>query len=118
LLSLFRRCDSRTLNLSPFCTLSSPSPDTRLKWLPTVNSIYGAVSPAYLSGLAGPLRREYPTHRMEEDEILKHLTKVMIHRQTNQMYPSQGDPMYNAYERDLAVVNIFFGDSTVFGEYK
>ena len=24
--------------------------------------------------------------------------------------------MYNAYDRDIAVVNIFFGESTVFGE--
>ena len=30
----------------------------------------------------------------------------------------QGDPMYNAYDRDIAVVNIFFGESTVFGERK
>ena len=28
----------------------------------------------------------------------------------------KGDPMYNAYDRDIAVVNIFFGESTVFGE--
>ena len=26
--------------------------------------------------------------------------------------------MYNAYDRDIAVVNIFFGESTVFGEKK
>ena len=31
------------------------------------------------------------------------------------MPPIQGDPHYNAYERDIAVVNIFFGESTVFG---
>ena len=30
----------------------------------------------------------------------------------------EGDPMYNAYDRDIAVVNIFFGESTVFGERK
>jgi hypothetical protein len=92
-----------------------------MKWLPTVNSIYGTVSPAYTSGLPGPLRKEYPTLRMEEDELLKHLTKVTIQSQANPMPSLQDpitlqDPMYNAYERDLAVVNIFFGDSTVFGE--
>ena len=32
------------------------------------------------------------------------------------MPPIQGDPHYNAYERDIAVVNIFFGESTVFGD--
>ena len=30
--------------------------------------------------------------------------------------PIQGDTYYNAYEKDIAVVNIFFGGSTVFGE--
>ena len=28
----------------------------------------------------------------------------------------QGEVLYNAYEKDIAIVNIFFGDSTVFGE--
>ena len=28
----------------------------------------------------------------------------------------QGEAYYNAYEKDIAVVNIFFGGSTVFGE--
>ena len=28
----------------------------------------------------------------------------------------QDDLFYNAYETDIAVVNIFFGDSTVFGK--
>ena len=28
----------------------------------------------------------------------------------------QGDVSYNAYETDIAVDNIFFGDSTVFGK--
>ena len=27
----------------------------------------------------------------------------------------KGNPKYNAYEKDIAVVNIYFGDSTVFG---
>ena len=30
--------------------------------------------------------------------------------------PLQGGAYYNAYEKDIAVVNIFFGGSTVFGE--
>ena len=29
----------------------------------------------------------------------------------------QRDLSYNAYEKDIAIVNIFFGDSTVFGRY-
>ena len=30
----------------------------------------------------------------------------------------KGDQMYNAYEKDIAVVNLYFGDSTAFGETK
>ena len=30
--------------------------------------------------------------------------------------PMQDVPMYNAFERDIAVLNMFFGDSTVFGK--
>ena len=29
----------------------------------------------------------------------------------------QGDPEYNSYERDIAVLNIFFAESTAFGDY-
>ena len=29
---------------------------------------------------------------------------------------NKGDAYYNAYEKDIAMVNIFFGGSTVFGE--
>ena len=29
----------------------------------------------------------------------------------------QGDVSYNAYDRDIAIVTIFFGDSTVFGKF-
>ena len=28
----------------------------------------------------------------------------------------KGDQMYNAYEKDIAVVNLYFGDSTSFGK--
>ena len=31
-------------------------------------------------------------------------------------WQSQENPIYNAYERDIAVVNIFFGQSTAFGK--
>ena len=29
----------------------------------------------------------------------------------------KGNPKYNAYEEDIAVLNLYFGDSTVFGNY-
>ena len=30
----------------------------------------------------------------------------------------KGTPTYSAYEKDIAVVNLYFGDSTVFGNKK
>ena len=33
------------------------------------------------------------------------------------LFSFQNDPEYNAFERDIAVVNLFFPDSTVFGQY-
>ena len=29
----------------------------------------------------------------------------------------QGDVSYNAYDRDIAIITIFFGDLTVFGKF-
>ena len=33
----------------------------------------------------------------------------------NQTLLLKESPEYNAYEKDIAVVNLYFGDSTVFG---
>ena len=64
------------------------------------------------------MRRVYPSTTMASEEILSVLTKVCRHPLSEELSCSflQGDPKYNAYERDIAVVNLFFGDSTVFGE--
>ena len=35
----------------------------------------------------------------------------------NQILLYKGDQMYNAYEKDIAVVNLYFGDSTAFGKH-
>ena len=34
-----------------------------------------------------------------------------------QVWILQGIPEYNAFERDIAVLNVFFGDSTVLGTF-
>ena len=47
------------------------------------------------------MRSHYPVARAESQEIIASLV---------------GEPDYNAYEKDIAIVNIFFGDSTGFGE--
>ena len=65
--------------------------------------------------MTGPLRLKYPS--APEKELLASLTQVLIQ---NALFikndPIQGEAYYNAFEKDIAVVNIFFGGSTVFGE--
>ena len=68
-----RLCDSRNLNLSPFCNLTSSS---LVKWQPAVNKTYaGKYDRNYISGLKGPMRLKYPPNKAQE-ELLSSLTKV------------------------------------------
>merc|ERR1711974_371908 len=73
-----------------------------VKWKPTIDKTYGDINKDYVGRLPGPLRPRYP-QSMGDAELLSSLT--------------EGNPKYNAYEKDIAVVNIYFGDSTVF-EYE
>ena len=108
-------CDSRNLNLSPFCNLATPT--NLAKWQPAINSTYGSTTTDYTSQLQGPLRLKYPSN--PEKELLVSLTQVLIRNASFVMNDLiQGEAYYNAYEKDIAVVNIFFGGSTVFGEEK
>ena len=113
----FRQCDSRNLNLSPFCGLRSSS---ALKLQPTLEATYreSSVETSYVQDLKSPLRREYPSRSMASEEILSVLTKVSCNSIRFRILCSlmQDDPKYNAYKRDIAVVNLFFGNSAVFGK--
>ena len=72
-----RRCDSRNLNLSPFCGLGSSSASL-VKLEPTVRAAYGgsSIEAGYVQDLASPMRKEYP-NGMASDEILSVLAKVV-----------------------------------------
>ena len=70
-----RTCDSRNLNLSPFCNLSAQS---LAKWQPEINATYGNTTTDYTSRLEGPLRLMYPKELMAERELLASLTQVVI----------------------------------------
>ena len=77
---------------------------------------YGNATASYVSGIPGPMRSKYP-RAMAEKELIHSLTKVLI---CSRIYGDnfdikQGDQLYNAYEKDIALVNIYFGDSTVLG---
>ena len=53
---------------------------------------------------------------MDEKEIITSLTKVGQVKLDQQDLFHQGEERYNAYEKDIAIVNIFFGEPTVYGE--
>ena len=84
-------------------------------WQPSVLETYGNLTTTYINETAGPLRPKYP-NSMGNRELISSLTKVrwQIHLGSNQTHQDQ--VYYNAYEKDIAIVNIFFGEPTVFGE--
>ena len=71
-LFIFSQCDSRNLNLSPFCNLSTTS---LAMWQPSVRETYGILAPAYINETTGPLRLKYP-NRMGERELITSLSEV------------------------------------------
>ena len=60
--------------------------------------------PGYVSSVAGPQRSHYPTAQAVRAEILTSLI-------------DNKDVTYDAFEEDIAVVNIFFGAPTTIGDY-
>ena len=136
---LLSSCDSRNLNLSPFCNLTSTS---LAMWQPSVLETYGNLKTDYIEQISGPLRLKYP-NSMADEELITALTKVKpckglcgnLPPQTNYeilllcstsalwhslcLRPTvpQGNLYYNAYEKDIAIVNLFFGEPTVFGVF-
>ena len=67
-------CDSRNLNLSPFCNTTWTS---LAMWQPSVLETYGEEKPDYLGKISGPLREKYPDS-MGDWELIESLTKVKI----------------------------------------
>ena len=65
-------CDSRNLNLSPFCNLTSTS---LAMWQLSVRETYGNQTTSYINATSGPMRRNFPNF-MGERELISSLTKV------------------------------------------
>ena len=76
-----------------------------------------------------PMRKVYPSDKIKDAELLVALKKVdrySSHSFSLQNFWNssdkiclrfvQADPVYNALEKDIAVVNFFFGSSTVYGD--
>ena len=56
--------------------------------------------PDYVARVESPIRKHYPVPRAKEQEIIESIRE---------------DSEYNAYDKDIAVVNIFFGKPTTIG---
>ena len=75
--STFSSCDSRNLNLSPFCNTSSTS---LAMWQPSVLETYGEKKNlSYLDEMTVPMRQRYP-NSMPNRELITSLTEVTIWR--------------------------------------
>ena len=86
-------------------------------WQPSILETYGNQTTSYVNQRVGPLRLKYP-NSMTDRELISSLVKVDSNSSNLRSYQPfyQDQVSYNAYEKDIAIVNIFFGDSTVFGE--
>ena len=58
--------------------------------------------PDYVAGLAGPTRRLYPGKKFQQEVLLPNSTQ-------------NREKEYNAFDQDIAVLNIYFGKDTVPG---
>ena len=67
-------CDSRNLNLSPFCKLTSTS---LAMWQQSILETYGNQTTTYIDGISGPMRLNFP-YSMKEKELITSLTKVLL----------------------------------------
>ena len=70
--SYYSSCDSRNLNLSPFCNLTSTS---LAMWQASVLETYESQTTSYIDGISGPMRANFP-NSMEERELITALVKV------------------------------------------
>ena len=87
-----------------------------MKWEESLTAEYAMNQPDYVQSLQSPMRRKYPTARMKTDELLTKLSKVK--RRYSYLFTSlnfQDNLEYDAFGEDIAVVNIFAGQSTDLG---
>ena len=77
--SFLSRCDSRNLNLSPLCGVSSTT--SPLKLQPIVEATYkdyDAGNQRHIKELISPMRKEYPFQTMISNEIIPTLIQVYL----------------------------------------
>ena len=99
-----RPCDSYNLNSSPLCNLTGQG--SPLYWAGDAAALYTqqlGKLPDYVAQLDKPNRKLYPGNSFNQ-EVLKTTTTETKNTQ------------YNAFQEDIAVLNIYFGKDTVPGD--
>jgi len=93
-------CDSTNLNLSPLCDILNKNNDIEATiWGDAAKATYDPENtPDYVHKILGPMRKYYINDARADRELLQSL----VHGQVS----------YNAFERDIAIINIFYGDAT------
>ena len=71
---------------------------------------YESSLPSYISTLSNPMRRRHKDQLLVTESTVKALAANVL------TFISIEDEFYNAWEEDIAVVNIFFGKDTIMGE--
>ena len=96
-----RPCDSYNLNSSPLCNLTGRAGP--LYWAGAAKELYSEQTgevPDYVARLTGNMRRFYWGGKFQNEVLLPNTAE-------------NRDKEYNAFEEDIAVVNIFFGKDSL-----
>ena len=133
---IFRSCDSRNLNLEPLCTLEK-GPLPKL-WLTEVKSYQSNCFHAHHAQVESTYRRKgksesipdyianitSPKRARHFDSLVKMDPEVSVTKKGEEhssilIPPQNGDATtykYDAWEEDIATLNIFFGQESVMGK--
>ena len=74
---LLRPCDSRNINLTPFCNLSSTE-DPRMWGKDILDTYSGLTTLDHIKSISSSLRMKYPTKDLKSSELVSSLTQVSI----------------------------------------
>ena len=117
-------CDSTNLNLSPLCDVTAANTESQATlWGQAASDTYHSLGlkPDYVENIVGPTRQFYINQDRRDRELLSSIVEVSQescppHSPLTSIFSLQTRSVgYNAFERDISILNIYFGDSTVMG---
>ena len=106
-------CDSKNLNLSPLCHLDSNQ--NAFLWADDAAGLYSAIetTPEYIADIPDTKRPNYATL----DTLLTTYKVIPYYILCINLYMLDGGVEYfSTKDKDLAVVNFYFGNPTTMGE--